>query len=215
MRKCPAPLLPFALVTLLTACAVQPEQAESPLPLQGFQFDFPADLSEPDANAQVQSDEPTERQFRELAAGKSYKLPALADSVLERGFTLVGTPYRYGGNSSKTGFDCSGFVGFVFRKEAGIDLPRSTREMINMNAPKIKRSELKPGDVVFFNNRGRGRVSHAGIYIGDDQFIHSSSSRSGGVRVDSLDDSYWGASFMQAKRVLALAHNSPTIANRH
>ncbi len=215
MRKCLAPLLPFALVSLLTACAVQPEQAESPLTLQGFQFDFPADLSEQDSDAQVSSDEPTEQQLRELAGGKRYKLPALADSVLERGFTLVGTPYRYGGSSTKTGFDCSGFVGFVFRKEAGIELPRSTREMINLDAPKIKRSELKPGDVVFFNNRGRGRVSHAGIYIGGDQFIHSSSSRSGGVRVDSLDDSYWGPSFMQAKRMLALAHNSTGIATHH
>ena len=215
MRKRLAPLFPIALVTLLTACAVQPEQIESPLPLQSFQFDFPADLSESDVNAQSASDELTERQLRELAEGKSYKLPALADSVLERGFTLVGTPYRYGGSSTKTGFDCSGFVGFVFRKEAGIELPRSTREMINLDAPRIKRSELKPGDVVFFNNRGRGRVSHAGIYIGDDQFIHSSSSRSGGVRVDSLDDTYWRTSFMQAKRVLALAHNSTSIAAHH
>ena len=75
--------------------------------------------------------------------------------------------------------------------------------MINLDAPVIARSELKPGDIVFFNNRGRGRVSHAGIYIGDDQFIHSSSHRSGGVRVDSLDDRYWSASYMEAKRVLA------------
>lgn len=215
MRKSLAPLLPFALVTLLTACAVQPEQAESPLPLQGFQFDLPADISEPDANAQAASDEPTEHQLRNLTDKKSYRLPALADSVLERGFTLVGTPYRYGGSTTKTGFDCSGFVGFLFRKEAGIELPRSTREMINLNAPKIKRSELKPGDVVFFNNRGRGQVSHTGIYIGGDQFIHSSSSRSGGVRVDSLDDSYWRTSFMQAKRVLALAHNSTVAATHH
>ena len=80
----------------------------------------------------------------------------------------------------KTGFDCSGFVGFLFRKEAGLELPRSTRELINLDAPVVKRNELEPGDVVFFNNRGRGRVSHAGIYIGDDQFIHASSSRSGG-----------------------------------
>lgn len=215
MRKCLAPLMPFALVSLLTACAVQPEQPESPVNLQGFHFEFPADHSERDDTAQVTSDEATEQQLREIANGNSYKLPALADSVLERGFTLVGTPYRYGGSSTKTGFDCSGFVGFLFRKEAGIELPRSTREMINLDAPKIKRSELKPGDVVFFNNRGRGRVSHAGIYIGGDQFIHSASRRSGGVRVDSLDDSYWDASFMQAKRVLALAHNSTAIASHH
>ena len=182
---------------------------------QEFQFDFPVEIAEADADSQAVTDEPTEQQLRELADDESYELPALADSVLERGFTLVGTPYRYGGSSTKTGFDCSGFVSFLFRKEAGIELPRSTREMINLEAPKIKRSELEPGDVVFFNNRGRGQVSHAGIYIGGDRFIHSSSTRSGGVRVDSLDDKYWRSSFMQAKRVLVLAHNSSAVSSHH
>jgi len=115
----------------------------------------------------------------------------------------------------KSGFDCSGFVGFLFRKEAGLELPRSTRELINLDAPVVKRNELEPGDVVFFNNRGRGRVSHAGIYIGDDQFIHASSSRSGGVRVDSLDDHYWRASYMEAKRVLALASDLASHTAQH
>ncbi|MCQ4307656.1 C40 family peptidase [Pseudomonas stutzeri] len=215
MRRRFASLLPFALITLLTACAVQPEQGDSALTLQGFEFDFSDAVSEPDTSVQAESDEPTDQQLRELADDQSYELPALADSVLERGFTLVGTPYRYGGSSTKTGFDCSGFVGFVFRKEAGLELPRSTREMIKLDAPKVARSELEPGDLVFFNNRGRGRVSHAGIYIGDDQFIHSSSSRSGGVRVDSLNDKYWRASFMQAKRVLALASDSTSIPVHH
>ena len=215
MRQRLAPLLPFALITLLTACAMQPEQTESPLLTQRFQFDFPIATSEADADPEAVTAEPIEQQLPEFADDESYELPALADSLLERGFTLVGTPYRYGGSSRKTGFDCSGFVSFLFRKEAGIELPRSTREMINLDAPKIKRSELEPGDVVFFNNRGRGQVSHAGIYIGGDRFIHSSSSRSGGVRVDSLDDKYWRSSFMQAKRVLALAHNSSTIPTHH
>lgn len=215
MRQRFVSLLPFALITLLTACAVQPEQGERALTLQGFEFDFPEQVIEQDASVQAESDEPTEQQLRELADEQSYELPALADSVLERGFTLVGTPYRYGGSSTRTGFDCSGFVGFVFRKEVGLELPRSTREMIKVDAPKVARSELEPGDLVFFNNRGRGRVSHTGIYIGDNQFIHSSSSRSGGVRVDSLNDKYWRASFMQAKRVLALASDSTSIPTHH
>lgn len=214
MRRRLAPLLPFTLVLLLTACAGHPGQTESPSVLRDFQFDLASVEADAD-RAQAESSEPSEQQLRELADEQSYELPPLADSILERGFTLVGTPYRYGGTSTKTGFDCSGFVGFLFSKEAGIELPRSTREMINLDAPKIKRNELEPGDVVFFNNRGRGRVSHTGIYIGDDQFIHSSSSRSGGVRVDSLDDKYWRASFIQAKRVLALAHDSSTIPTHH
>jgi len=200
MRQRFAPLVPFALIALLTACAgqqIQPDSNPQPQPQRSYHFD--------QAAAELDSNEPSEQQLRELTDERSYELPPLADSILERGFTLVGTPYRYGGSSVKTGFDCSGFVGFLFRKEAGLELPRSTRELINLDAPLVKRSELEPGDILFFNNRGRGRVSHAGIYIGDDQFIHASSSRSGGVRVDSLDDRYWRASYMEAKRVLALA----------
>lgn len=183
-----APLVPLAFAALLSACAgqqVQPQVA-------------PQSVSLPLA-------EPTHEQVAELTDEKPYQLPVLADSILDRGFELVGTRYRPGGTSTKTGFDCSGFVGYLFREEAGIQLPRSTREMINLDAPLVSRNDLEPGDIVFFNNRGRGRVSHAGIYIGDDQFIHSSSSRSGGVRVDSMDDRYWRASFMEAKRVLAQA----------
>lgn len=183
-----APLVPLAFVVLLSACTgprVQTQAMQQP-------------LSSP-------ASEPTREQVTELTDEAPYQLPALADSILDRGFELVGTRYRMGGTSTKTGFDCSGFVGYLFREEAGIKLPRSTREMINLDAPLIAREELEPGDIVFFNNRGRGRVSHAGIYIGDDQFIHSSSSRSGGVRVDSLDSRYWRTSFMEAKRVLAQA----------
>lgn len=213
MRQRLAPLLTLSLITLLTACAVQPEQPDRSLLSEGFQFDLPADAVRHVTDTRPKTAKRDELQVDAQGQVKRYELPVLADSVLERGFTLVGTPYRYGGSSKKTGFDCSGFVGFLFRNEAGIDLPRSTGEMIKIEAPKISRSDLKPGDVVFFNNRGRGRVSHAGIYIGDDQFIHSASRRSGGVRVDSLDDKYWRASFMQAKRILALAptpHGTPT-----
>lgn len=181
-----APLVPLAFVALLSACAGH--VAQKPVAYQ------PTLLPEP-----------SPAQVTELMDEKPYELPVLADSILDRGFQLVGTRYSTGGTSTKTGFDCSGFVGYLFREEAGIQLPRSTREMINLNAPLISRSDLQPGDIVFFNDRGRGRVSHAGIYIGDDQFIHSSSHRSGGVRVDSLDDRYWRASFMEAKRVLAQA----------
>lgn len=132
----------------------------------------------------------------------TYKLPELSDSLLERGKTLLGTPYRYGGSSRKTGFDCSGFVSYVYKEELGIKLPRTTGELLKMEAPVIARTDLEPGDLILFNDRGRGRVSHVGIYMGDDKFIHSSSTRSGGVRVDKLSNRYWSASYLQAKRVL-------------
>ncbi|WP_313089110.1 C40 family peptidase [Pseudomonas sp.] len=211
MRRHLLSLLPVSLVLLLAACASQPEQPAGAALESGFVFSLPAELPE----AEQPTADPTEQQLRELADEQSYQLPDLAESVLELGFKLVGTPYRYGGSSLKTGFDCSGFVGFLFRKEAGIELPRSTREMIALDAPKVARSDLEPGDVVFFNNRGRGRVSHAGIYIGNDRFIHSASRRSGGVRVDSLDEAYWRSSFMQAKRVLALAHDTGALPIHH
>jgi cell wall-associated NlpC family hydrolase len=129
----------------------------------------------------------TEKDLAAFASSKPYQLPVLADSILERGMSLIGTRYRFGG-TSEAGFDCSGFIGYLFREEAGMNLPRSTREMINVDAPKVARNKLKPGDLLFFSTNGRGRVSHAGIYLGDNQFIHSSSRRSGGVRIDSLGD---------------------------
>jgi len=147
----------------------------------------------------------TEDELAQFSDNKPYQLPVLADSILERGKSLIGTRYRFGGTSTTSGFDCSGFIGYLFREEAGMSLPRSSREMINIDAPLVKRNDLKPGDLLFFSTAGRGRVSHAGIYLGDDQFIHSSSRRSGGVRVDSLDDAYWARTFIEAKRALAMA----------
>ena len=147
----------------------------------------------------------TEDDLASFSGSKPYQLPVLADSILERGMSLIGTRYRFGGTSEKSGFDCSGFIGYLFREEAGMTLPRSTREMINVDAPKVARNKLKPGDLLFFSTNGRGRVSHAGIYLGDNQFIHSSSRRSGGVRIDSLGDRYWSKTFIEAKRALAMA----------
>ncbi len=133
-----------------------------------------------------------------------YKLPGLNESLLDRSKTLLGTPYRYGGSSRATGFDCSGFVGYVYKEELGIELPRNTQGLLKMDAPVVARADLEPGDLILFNDRGRGRVSHVGIYMGDDKFIHSSSSRKGGgVRVDKLSSRYWNASYLQAKRVLS------------
>ncbi|UUY07950.1 NlpC/P60 family protein [Pseudomonas sp. J452] len=190
MLKRFAPLVPLALISLLAACAGQvPQQPIEQLAVEPEPVEYISD----------------EQMMADITDDKPYALPQLADSILSQGLSLVGTKYRFGGTSVKSGFDCSGFIGYLFREEAGMQLPRSTREMINLDAPLVAREELEPGDIIFFNNRGRGRVSHAGIYLGDDQFIHSSSSRSGGVRIDSLDDSYWNRSYMEAKRALALA----------
>lgn len=123
-----------------------------------------------------------------------------AEDVLFRALGLVGTPYRYGGNTPDGGFDCSGLIGYVYRDAAGIRLPRSTRELIALRGPVIGRDALRSGDLVFFATSGGRQVSHAGIYVGEGRFVHAPSS-GGTVRLDSLSNSYWQRTYLEAKRV--------------
>lgn len=127
-------------------------------------------------------------------------LSAAANDVLMRAIGLVGTPYLYGGNTPQSGFDCSGLVDFVFLDAAGLQLPRSTRELIASDAPRVGRDDLQPGDLVFFNPGG-GQASHIGIYVGEGRFVHAPSS-GGTVRLDALESAYWQRAFQGAKRVL-------------
>lgn len=131
-----------------------------------------------------------------------------AEDVLFRALGLVGTPYRYGGNTPDAGFDCSGLIGYVYRDAAGISLPRSTRELSAMRAPAVGRDALQSGDLVFFATSGGRQVSHAGIYVGEGRFVHAPSS-GGTVRLDSLSNSYWQRAYLDARRVFSpgLAHN--------
>jgi cell wall-associated NlpC family hydrolase len=126
--------------------------------------------------------------------------PNRVQTVLKRALALLGTPYRWGGNSPD-GFDCSGLVGYVFRTTLGIELPRVSREMAN-NGEKVERTALTAGDLVFFSRRGK-RVDHVGIYVGNGQFVHAP--RSGkDVMVSELDTGYWSGKFLQARRVAGL-----------
>ena len=121
-----------------------------------------------------------------------------ANDVLMRALGLVGTPYRYGGNTPEGGFDCSGLVGFVFRDAAGMQLPRSTAGLMEMRAAPVPRERLRPGDLVLFRPGGGG---HVGIYVGEGRFVHAPS-RGGTVRMDRLDLPYWSRAFVGGRRVL-------------
>lgn len=122
-----------------------------------------------------------------------------ANDVLFRAIGLVGTPYRFGGNTPASGFDCSGLVDYVFRS-AGFALPRSSRDIADMDAPKIRNDRLAPGDLLFFGRRGH--VNHVAIYVGEGRFVHAPNT-GGTVRLDQLDGAYWRDHFLYAKRVLA------------
>ena len=112
--------------------------------------------------------------------------------------SLIGVPYKFRGDSPSTGFDCSGFVGHVFRHTTGIKLPRSSHE-ISQVGQAIRQGDLHIGDLVFFNTM-QHRSSHVGIYMGEDRFIHAPSS-GGRVRMENMRDAYWGKHYDGARRI--------------
>ncbi len=125
--------------------------------------------------------------------------PAAANAVLMRAISLVGTPYRWGGNTPESGFDCSGLVNYVFRDMLDLSLPRTSRALARYQGPPIPPERLAPSDLVFFGSGGE--VSHVGIYVGDGRFVHAPSS-GGTVRLDRLDGAWFRDHYTGAKRVL-------------
>lgn len=121
-----------------------------------------------------------------------------ASELVMQAMGLLGVPYRSGGTSEEKGFDCSGFVRYMYEKSVGLVLPRRAEEQAKVTE-EISRSELKPGDLVFFNTLKR-TFSHVGIYVGDGKFIHAP--RPGkAVRVDDMREAYWQQRFNGARRV--------------
>lgn len=119
------------------------------------------------------------------------------DEVMYKVIEYLNTPYLWGG-TSKRGIDCSAFVQTVMYQALGVLLPRTSSEQSNVGVD-VQRSELKFGDLLFFNTMGRGRVSHVGIYMSDGYFVHSGSST--GVAVASLESDFYSRVFLKAKRV--------------
>ncbi|CAB3779217.1 hypothetical protein LMG28614_00761 [Paraburkholderia ultramafica] len=123
-----------------------------------------------------------------------------AGDVVVGALNMIGVRYRWGGNTPDSGLDCSGFVRYVFQDTLGMALPRRAEEMSRVGE-KVRVSDLKPGDLVFFNTMRR-TFSHVGIYIGDNKFVHSPSTGST-IRVDDMDSGYWEKRFTGARRIEA------------
>jgi len=122
-----------------------------------------------------------------------------AQDLILKGLEMVGVNYRRGGTNPDAGLDCSGFVQLVFKEAVGMVLPRTSREMSEVG-DRVDTTELKPGDLVFFNTMRRA-FSHVGIYLGEGRFLHSP--RPGGeVRVEDMRSSYWTKRYNGARRVV-------------
>ena len=152
------------------------------------------------------------------AAKASSNLPVVAMSakqrsnVLIRAVNVLGTPYRWGGSSPSKGFDCSGLVKYAFTDVADVDLPRTSNAMAQGHGVKVAKSDLKPGDLIFFNIKSR-RVNHVAIYLGNDRFIHAP--RTGKrVSIDTLSKPYWQKHYVVAKRVLPKEQQTLALAKR-
>lgn len=181
------------LVDALPLFSPAPRLAESVLPASPAALVASMAKSEPEAEAD--SD----------AASSSVLAPTgLRKALVDLAMTLRHIRYVRGGHTPTTGFDCSGFVRYVFGQAIGLQLPRNAASQF-LAGLKVKRSDMQAGDLVFFRTAGRhGRISHVGIYLANGQFIHSPS-RGETVRVDSLSDRYWSRRFAGAKRPEAIA----------
>jgi cell wall-associated NlpC family hydrolase len=127
----------------------------------------------------------------------------LRKALIAMAMKLRDTRYVRGGHDPSTGFDCSGFVRYVFAHAVGMQLPTNSAAQF-LAGLKVKRADMKPGDLVFFRTHGRRRISHVGIYISDGRFIHSPTTGKS-VEISSLKNGYWAKRFAGAKRPEAMA----------
>jgi cell wall-associated NlpC family hydrolase len=134
-----------------------------------------------------------------LARVRLYGEATVRDDIVETAEGFIGLPYQWGGASAEEGFDCSGLTMAVYQLN-GLSLPRSSRDQYTMGAP-VERGELAKGDLVFFATKGREKVSHVGVYAGDNRFIHAPG-KGKTIRVDSLSDRYYTSRYVGARKYL-------------
>ena len=141
-------------------------------------------------------------------ADKAHSVAGQASELVVNAMGFLGVPYKRGGNSAETGFDCSGFVRAMYEQTVGLLLPRRADQQAAATQV-IDKKELQPGDLVFFNTMRRN-FSHVGIYVGDGKFIHSPRSGSE-VRVEDMGVAYWKRRFNGARRVTSTEGASSTV----
>lgn len=187
--KLSGPLLAALLAASLSACAARGGRHDPPVPRP-----FPGAALPPGA---VESEPPVEPEPAAPSTATAVSaLPGNLPGLVAMALGYRGVPYRDGG-SDPSGFDCSGFMQYVFR-QIGAILPREVRDQFRTGI-KVDRSDIEPGDLVFFETVSRG-ASHVGLAIGGDEFVHAPSSR-GVVRVERLTSSYWARRYVGARRV--------------
>lgn len=142
--------------------------------------------------------EPAQTASNEPANIDSSDWSGIVREVLMNALSLTGIKYKYGGGSPETGFDCSGFVRYVFQQAANITLPHSARALGQLGQ-SVPIGQLKPGDLVFFDTL-KSAFSHVGIYLGSNRFIHAPSA-GGSINVVDMDDAYWARRFNGARRL--------------
>ena len=174
---------------LLNACTLVGTVPAAPTP--------PAAAAERAPVAETRS--PVDRPVADHAASDADALTeSVTSQVVDIALASIGTPYEWGGTDAN-GFDCSGLIQYAYAK-LGIRLPRVSRAQMRAGTPVDPRPALlEPGDVLGFSVDRSGRTSHVGLYIGDDEFIHSSSS---GVRISTLRDLYWQRRLVAARRIV-------------
>ncbi|MCB5191165.1 C40 family peptidase [Methylobacillus arboreus] len=138
------------------------------------------------------------RQFQQENVETGSHWADTAHEVLINALSLTGIKYNYGGKSPETGFDCSGFVRYVFQQSASMTLPHGAKAISQIGQP-VSQEQLQPGDLVFFNTL-KSAFSHVGIYLGNQKFIHAPSSGSG-VQVVDMSENYWAKRFNGARRI--------------
>lgn len=169
----------------------------APLPL--------ANLAPALANATLPADPAALVTASTTDEGPADEASRLRQALVALAMQLRDIRYVRGGHSPSTGFDCSGFVRYVFAHAIGLRLPANSARQFLAGA-KVKRGDMQPGDLVFFHTRGKKRISHVGIYLDNGRFIHSPSAGKS-VEVSSLDEAYWSKRFAGARRPEGIAQN--------